>query len=188
MEKSESIKNLAKALSEFQSEMPIVNLDREVEVTMKSGGKYKFSYATFRNIIEIARPILSKYKLSFSQLVEQDSSVTTMLMHESGEFISSSLLIIGEKTPQGIGSAITYAKRYSLSSILGIVADDDDDGNIAEGNHYAANDDNKKWLNRNTEEWKKAVEYLKGGGKIEKISEKYKINKQNREELLSQAI
>lgn len=147
MTKSDSIKNIAISLCNFQSELPIISLDREVEVTMKSGGKYKFSYATIRNIVDTIKPLLAKHKLSYSQLLEPDGTVVTLLMHESGEFLTSSLLIKGESNAQGIGSAITYAKRYSLSSILGIIADDDDDGNIAEGNKFETKpEDARPWL------------------------------------------
>lgn len=147
MEKSESIKSIATALCSFQAELPIISLDREVEVTMKSGGKYKFSYATIRHIVETVKPLLAKYKLSYTQLLEPDGTVRTILMHESGEYLISSLLIKGDQTPQGIGSAITYAKRYSLSSILGIIADDDDDGNIAEGNKFETKqEDSRPWM------------------------------------------
>lgn len=109
-------------------------------------------------------------------------------MHESGEYISANLSIKGEQTPQGIGSAITYAKRYSFCSILGIIADDDDDGNGAEGNDFKTDDNAKPWLNKNTPQWAEAVKYLKGGGKVDKITEKYRINKTNREELLTQSL
>jgi hypothetical protein len=147
MQKSESIKNIATALCSFQTELPIISLDREVEVTMKSGGKYKFSYATIRHIVDTVKPLLSKHKLSYSQCLEPDGTVVTILMHESGEFLTSSLLIKGESNAQGIGSAITYAKRYSLSSILGIIADDDDDGNIAEGNKFETKqEDVRPWM------------------------------------------
>lgn len=136
MEKSESIKELATALSKFQIQVPKIDLDREVEVATRTGGKYKFRYATFANILEKIRKPLSENGLSFSQIVNEDGSVTTILMHSSGEWLTSSLLITGEKTPQGIGSAITYNKRYSLTSILGICGDDDDDGNGAQGNDF----------------------------------------------------
>ena len=136
MNKSETIKELATALAKFQAAVPRIDLDREVEVTTRTGGKYKFKYATFANIIDKIKQPLSDNELSFTQLVNEDGSVTTMLMHSSGEYISSTLLIQGEQTPQGIGSTITYTKRYALSSILGICADDDDDANAGQGNEY----------------------------------------------------
>lgn len=185
MEKSTSITELTKALVQFQNELDTLPLDREVKVKTKNNGEYKFKYATYAAIVEYVRPILAKNKLCYSQLVEIDGSVTTMLMHESGEYLSSTLHIKGEETPQGIGSAITYAKRYALASILGVVADDDDDANIASGNTYATAE--KKWLNPNTPEWQEAIKYLQGNGTIAKIKGKYAISKQN-EELLKQSI
>lgn len=143
MEKSETIKELATAMAKFQASVPKIDLDREVEVQTKTGGKYKFRYATFANIIDKIKKPLSEHGLSYAQLVNENGSVTTILMHESGEWISSTLLITGEKTPQGIGSTITYTKRYALSSILGVCADDDDDANIGQGNSFNFNGNEK---------------------------------------------
>lgn len=188
MDKSISIQSIAKALGAFQSELPTINLDREVEVKTKTGGSYKFRYATYRNIVETVKPLLAKHHLSFTHLVEPDGSVTTMLLHESGEFLTSTLTIKGEQTAQGIGSCITYAKRYSLSSLLGVVADDDDDGNIAEGNSFKTADDNRKWLNKGTKDYDNAVKKLAAGTiKIPDIEVHYKISKTVRESLLTDA-
>lgn len=184
MEKSTEIKQLAMALVALQKDLDTLPLDRTVKVKTKTGSDYSFKYATYAAIVEYIRPLLAANKLCYTQLVELDGSVTTMLMHESGEYIASTLHIKGENTPQGIGSAITYAKRYALSSILGIVADDDDDANIAQGNEYKT--DEKKWLNPNTTEWTEAVKYLQGTGTIAKIKGKYAISKKN-EDLLKEA-
>ena len=143
MVKSESIKELATALAKFQAAVPRIDLDREVEVETKKGWKYKFKYATFSNIIDKVKKPLSDNGLSYTQLVNEDGGVTTILMHSSGEYISSTLLIRGEQTPQGIGSTITYSKRYALSSMLGICADDDDDANAGQGNEYNMRDAKK---------------------------------------------
>lgn len=188
MDKSQSIQNIAKALGAFQAELPTITLDREVEVKTKTGGSYKFKYATYKNIVETTKPILAKHNLSFTHLVEPDGSVTTMLLHESGEYLTSSLTIRGEQTAQGIGSCITYAKRYSLSSLLGVVADDDDDANIAEGNSFKTADDNRKWLNKGTTDYDNAVKKLASGAvKVTDIEKHYKISKTIRESLLSDA-
>ena len=142
---SESLSNIASSLSAFQGKCPTVDLDREVTVRTKTGGSYKFRYATLANIRRIIAPILAECKLSFVQTVGDGGSVTTMLMHESGEWISDTFRITaGSGSPQDIGSAITYAKRYALSSMLGIVADDDDDANIAEGNQFSVSGQKQK--------------------------------------------
>ncbi len=189
MEKSESIKELCAALCKFQQDVPHINLDREVEVKT-ANGKYTFKYATLGNIIDTCKPILVANGLSFTQLVEPDGSVTTMLMHTSGEYLMSNLRISGQATAQGIGSSITYAKRYALSAILGIVADDDDDANIADGNTYTVEkDNNKEWLNPNTDKWTEAVKYLQTeGSTIDKIKSKYRISKTNEEKLKAESL
>ncbi len=157
MEKSETIKELAAALSKFQASVSKIDLDREVEVQTKTGGKYKFRYATFANIIDKIKKPLSEHGLSYSQLVNENGSVTTILMHESGEWISSTLLITGEKTPQGIGSTITYTKRYALSSMLGVCADDDDDANIGQGNSFNFKGKEKSSTNTSGSKGKRAI-------------------------------
>lgn len=179
--KSEQINEIAGALSKFQAECPHIDLDREVKVRMKTGGEYKFSYATIGNIKKTITPLLAKNGLSYSQPTCADGTVTTILMHSSGQYICSSLLIKGENNAQGIGSAITYAKRYSLAAILGIVTDDDDDGNMAEGNEFSTADkaeNNKPWLNENTKEYAGALAKLKAGTtSLDKIKTVMKISK-----------
>jgi hypothetical protein len=130
MIKSESIKLLAQALSKFQSE--ITNPKNSAVNPF-----FKSKYAPLSDVLTLIRPTLSKYGLSIVQPVFGDTnniSVTTILMHESGEFIESEPLVFKTEkaTPQGAGSSITYARRYSISSILGISSEDDDDGNACE--------------------------------------------------------
>jgi len=145
MEKSESIQEIAKALASFQSQMDPLNLDAEVKVNTKSGSNYSFKYATFGNIVKSCRDKLAKNELSISQLIGEGGSVTTLLMHSSGEFLQNTLTITsGETNPQAIGSAISYAKRYSYASILGLVSEQDDDANIAEGNGFKAEKESAK--------------------------------------------
>lgn len=190
-QKSEQINEIASALCKFQADCPAMELNREVKVTMKSGGAYTFKYSTMMYIVETCRPILHANGLSFTQLVGIDGTVTTVLMHTSGQYLCSSLLIKGEQTPQGIGSAITYAKRYSLSSMLGIVSDDDDDANIAHGNEFKTKDkqetkieNNLPWLNANTKEFNGAVEKMKAGkSSIEALRKFFKISKEVQQKL-----
>ena len=130
MQKSESIKNLAVALSKFQSEV------KNPKNTAKNPF-YSSSYAPLQDVLNTVRPLLSKYGLSIIQSPSGDGqsiSITTMLLHESGEWIEFEPLILkAEKlTPQGAGSAITYGRRYALSAVLGISSEDDDDGNSLE--------------------------------------------------------
>jgi hypothetical protein len=123
MNKSEEIKDLAAALCKAQSEM--------------SGAKkkaanpfFKSKYANLEEIINCAKDALSDNGLSISQspfAEEGTAGVTTLLMHESGQWLEGRLLLKCAKVdPQGMGSAITYARRYAYQSILGIPSEDDD--------------------------------------------------------------
>ncbi len=130
------MEQIAKAFNKFQNSLPEVKLDATVKVQTKKGGSYDFKYATLANIIKTALPVLVKNGLSFSQTFENGSLCTT-LYHISGEKIKSSIpLDLSNATMQEIGSRISYLKRYSLSALLGIVAEEDDDANIADGNAY----------------------------------------------------
>lgn len=125
MEKSQTIKELATALASFQS---------EVNAVKKDGNNpfFKSKYATLENIIETVREPLKKHELSFSQFPSGVNGLTTILMHNSGEYLQSTITMTPkDNTPQGQGSAITYMRRYALSSILGIATEEDDDGNAA---------------------------------------------------------
>ena len=123
--KSEKIDKLAAALSKAQSEMKGAE-KKSVNPFFNSG------YADLHTVIESSFPHLTKYGLSVIQGNESNPGeffVTTMLLHESGQWIKSKLKMPIEKvTAQSIGSTITYGRRYGLSAITGI-AKYDDDGN-----------------------------------------------------------
>lgn len=118
------MKNLYKALAEFQQEVPVIH---------KGTSGYGYSYADLPAIFEIINPLLKKHGLGFYQAVN-GTDIQTIVFHvESGEFIESTTSI-----PQGVqlakmnefqvlGSAITYIRRYALSSMLGLVTDKDTD-------------------------------------------------------------
>lgn len=133
MQKSESIKELASALTKAQGEMPAVKFN-------STNPFLKNKYADLGAIIAAAKPVLAKHGLAVSQLSTSDDDrigVETVLMHQSGEFIASSLSMEiadekGKSSAQVAGSIITYLRRYALASILGMYADEDGDGNAPE--------------------------------------------------------
>jgi ERF superfamily len=137
MKRSNSIMELAKALSKFQKTVSNPKYDAK-------NPQYSSKYATLGNVINTVREPLTENGLSFMQepYVTEDGlhvGVTTLLMHESGEFIESQPLILpafkmgkgGVKVydAQSAGIAISYGRRYSLSSILGISSEEDEDAN-----------------------------------------------------------
>ena len=128
--------NLNAALIAAQSEFEPPRKDREVSVRMKSGGTYKFSYATMAGMMERDKPILAKHGLGFVQFAS-DGLMVTRILHESGEHLDCPLPMINlPNAPQEAGSIITYFKRYSYAAAFGRVAEEEDDANIAAGNDY----------------------------------------------------
>jgi hypothetical protein len=130
MNKSETIVNLAKALSQAQGEMPVIKFN-SVNPFLKN------NYADLGAIIAGTRPVLAKFGLAVTQLTFGEDGVVgveTMLTHNSGEWISERVSMqVGEErgksSAQVAGSIVTYLRRYALASILGVYADEDGDGN-----------------------------------------------------------
>ena len=127
MNKSESIKELATSLVKAQASMS--NPKKNA-----SNPFFKSKYADLSEVINVSKQVLAENGLSVVQLpcmVDGVVSVETILIHESGEFLSNIMSMPPVKNdPQGVGSCLTYIRRYSLSAILGI-AQEDDDGNDA---------------------------------------------------------
>lgn len=124
MNQSESIKDLAAALSKAQSQMRGALKDSKNPF-------FKSNYADLASCTEALREPLSSNGLSVSQTTDFVNGagicVVTTLMHSSGQWIRGTLPIMNTKPePQAVGSAITYARRYSLAAITGLVQVDDD--------------------------------------------------------------
>lgn len=95
---------------------------------------FKSKYASLTSVMNAVRASLNANGLAITQNVDQGNVITT-LVHISGESISNSVpLIVGKNDMQGMGSALTYGRRYGLSALLGIVTDEDDDGNGSQPN------------------------------------------------------
>lgn len=143
MEKTNVYAELVKVLNEMKN--PINSVENSY---------FKSKYVPLSDILDLARPILSKYGFALLQVptVFYDAvqlknggvheqgvvKVQTSLIHQSGEKIEFPEIVIKAKdaSAQSVGSAITYARRYALASILGISGkDEDDDGNMANGNY-----------------------------------------------------
>lgn len=123
MLQSENINELAKALATAQGKMKAAAFN-------KTNPHFKNKYADLTAVIDAARAPLSESGLAWSQTPEmQDGAfcLVTRLMHSSGQWIAGQYPLPAQATPQQLGSALTYAKRYSLAAIIGISSDEDDD-------------------------------------------------------------
>jgi hypothetical protein len=168
-----------------------------------SFGKYNFRSA--EDILEGLKPFNEKYGVSFTiteSLVESfDSNFPPMLKSvatiydnnginelEATAIVGVDLNQKGMQVPQQFGSASSYAKKYALGNLL--LIDDTQDADAvnkhdkSDGNNLKSTEDDKKWLNKNTPEFSKSIEYLKSGGNIEAIEKKYKLAKAVKDELL----
>lgn len=127
MLKSESIAALATALAEAQGEI-------ENATKNSQNPHLKNRYADLAEILNTVRPVLSRHGLAVSQhpaFAENMVQVETILLHKSGEWMASTITTPVQKAdPQGVGSAVTYARRYSLAAIVGL-SQEDDDGHAA---------------------------------------------------------
>lgn len=129
MSQSQEIKELAKALAAAQASLSAAKKD-------SINPHFRNQYASLQSIWDTAREVLAPNGFSVVQTFGPTDGtrldLTTTLMHVSGQWVSGTISITPTKQdPQGIGSAATYARRYSLAAILGIVADEDDDGEQA---------------------------------------------------------
>jgi len=129
MEKSESIKELATALNKVQSTIQAAKKGSE-------NPYFKSKYADLLAVWDACREPLTENGLSVVQVADTDEQgrgyLETLLIHTSGEWIKGRLPLMSLKAdPQSQGSAITYARRYSLSAIVGLCTEEDDDGEKA---------------------------------------------------------
>lgn len=127
MQKSESIAELAAAMADAQGEM-------ENATKNAVNPHFRSNYADLAEVLNTVRPVLSKYGISITQFPSYGEGlvhVETVIAHKSGEWMSEKCSAPAQKQdPQGVGSAISYLRRYSLAAVCGI-AQEDDDANAA---------------------------------------------------------
>ena len=133
MNKSESIAALSAALAKAQA---------EIENASKTANNphFKSKYADLAEVLNTVRPVMSRHGIAIIQMPSFDAgiaSVETLMTHASGEWISNICSApVSKNDAQGVGSAITYLRRYSLAAFAGI-AQEDDDANAAVGQRQA---------------------------------------------------
>lgn len=132
MEMSTDIKDLATAFSKAQATVEGAAKD-------SSNPHFKNNYADLGSVWSACREALTKNGLSVVQfpgeLVENRMTMTTMLMHSSGQWMRETLSIpLSKVDAQGYGSATTYARRYALAAVVGVCPEDDDGNAASQGN------------------------------------------------------
>ena len=171
MKKSESVKEICKALICFKIKVEGIRKDAKNPF-------FKSTYASLGSIIDAIEEPLAESGLAVMQFPTGDNGLTTLVMHESGEWIESNYTMTPVKNdPQGIGSCITYQKRYALTAALLLnILEKDDDANYATYGTSAPAE--LPWLNKNSQEFAKVQAYLLDNGTIDKVKLKYKLSKE----------
>lgn len=157
MNKSETIGALAKALAAAQSEMRAA----------KKGNAnpfYKSKYADLATVWDTIRGPMASHGIAIMQTASTTVldgkvgvTVTTMLAHESGEWIEDSLTLFPKAAdPQSVGGAVTYGRRYGLSVTGAVAEDEDDDGNTANGKSAMTPDQAAASFDHEQSRWKDA--------------------------------
>ena len=162
-----------------------------------SFGKYNFRSA--EDILEALKPFNEKYQVSFiitESIILNNNFIIPILeskatiLDNNGINEISAVSIVGVdlnqkgmQVPQQFGSASSYAKKYALGNLL-LIDDTQDADAVNKHDKEPAKTDDLKWLNKNTPEFNKAIDYLKNGGNISTIESKYKMTKEVKDELL----
>ena len=130
---SESITKITQSLLKVQKQIKFAVIDTD-------NAYYKSRYASLGSVVDACKEALNNNGIVFIQGASSNKDlprmvcVTTRLLHESGEYIEDTIGVpYVQDTPQAYGSSLTYARRYALSALLGIVSDEDDDGNAGSG-------------------------------------------------------
>lgn len=134
------------ALVVAQANLENIAQDGHAEVTTRTGGSYSYSYSSLGSVLRSVRPVLAAAGIGYLQgpLIEADRvTVETRLVHASGQWIEGrvTLPLAPNSNPQEIGSAITYARRYGISTIVGIAPEVDDDGAAASSRRRGQSND-----------------------------------------------
>jgi hypothetical protein len=132
---------LVTALAKAQAVMPPVPFNKKVDFVSKNGSRRKYSYADLTAIFSVTKKPLGDNGLSVTQTTAiQDERIilTTTLWHTSGQWIASEFPLRAGLEPQEFASLLTYNKRYQYCALLGVSADEDDDGEATRKSNGAA--------------------------------------------------
>ncbi|MDD5508427.1 MAG: ERF family protein [Bacteroidales bacterium] len=183
MKTSDSITTISKALIEFQGRMVKVTKDAV-------NPHFKNRYASLSQIIESVQKPLNECGLAIVQLPTGDHELETILLHTSGEYIAETYRMSPQRDdPQGLGSAITYQRRYALGAMLCLNIDEDDDAekasqplNLTAGTRTY--DDGREWISE--AQFLKTIERFKSGETdiIDKAIGTFKMRRELKEQLL----
>ena len=181
--------SIDKKLLLFQSEIETIKKDGQNTFFKKPNGKAS-TYATLPHILSEVKPLLNKLGCLLTQPIIDNTVFTRITDVETGDFIESGLALPVNLNAQQTGSSITYFRRQTLTSLLALEIDEDDDGNEASKKTEVKTEPEikKPFLNRGTENFNKCLAALKNGkGTIEQVESKYIMSAEVKAELINQS-
>jgi len=161
-------------MKETNVNIKLFNLQQEIGTISKDAKNpfYKSKYFDINSLIKQLQPLLKKHKLLLLQPIEEDMVYSKLICIDGTGGVISALKLPEIADPQKLGSCITYYRRYTLASLLGLQAVDDD-ANVASGVTV-----DKKLLKPNTPEYSRAIAHMQGGGNVENIKKRYRVSPQ----------
>ncbi len=130
MRMSDQIDKITPAFLAAQKAIDSVVKDQTGKIVTKAGASYEYKYSNLASVLDAVKEALNSNGISIVQTPTSDANgvtVETMLLHDSTQWFAESLFMpIGMNSPQAYGAAITYCRRYSLQSMVGLKAEDDD--------------------------------------------------------------
>ena len=165
------MKELYKKLATLKKEVGAISKD-------ETNPFFKSKYFDINGLIEHLEPLLQKNGLILLQPLQNNKVITQIIDAESGDMVQSILDFELKSDPQKVGSEITYYRRYTLQSLLGLRAEDDD-ANKASGNGSTKDEPKKPWLNKGTQEWDNVLNAIRDGkvSSIDIVRKKFAVNK-----------
>ena len=163
----------------------LFNLQQEIGTISKDASNpfYKSKYFDVNSLINQLQPLLKKHRLLLLQPIEEDLVYSKIICIDGSGGVISALKLPELNDPQKLGSAITYYRRYTLASLLGLQAVDDD-GNLSSGKGVTAPAKELPWLNRGTTNYSKVVKAIKSENyTVEDVLKKYRISTEVQKEL-----
>lgn len=153
-----SVDKLAAALAAVQAELPAIPKDKVAKIPAKDGkAGFSYAYADLADVSQQIMPLLGKNGLSFMckpTMIDSRMVLTYSLLHESGQREDGIYPLPNGVTPQALGSAITYGRRYCLCAVTGVAADEDDDGQAASEKPAESKPERAPAQRKTSQDWK----------------------------------
>ena len=159
----------------------LFNLQQEIGAVSKDAKNpfFKSKYFDVNSLIKQLQPLLKKNRLLLLQPIEEDMVMSKLICVDDGGSVISGLKLPAISDPQKLGSCITYYRRYTLASLLGLQAVDDD-ANLASSHNtsVASNNEELPWLNENAPQFKAVKNALvQGTATLADVRTKFKVSK-----------